>query len=339
MKKNQNAGQPIGRKRLTVVLALLLSLCLSLGSCQEIVVPADGASSRNVSKTTAQQSAGVRETAEQEIGGSATEESAPSVISPNSFDLKNVPAYADRAYVTINDNRPYFRQEDLSVQSYEYYGSLDTLGRCTVTIACVGRDLMPTGDRGSISEVRPTGWHSVDYEIVNGDSLYNRCHLIGWQLTGENANRENLVTGTRYMNEAMIPFESMVADYIKETGNHVMYRSTPIFEGDHLLCSGILLEAYSVEDDGEGICFNVYLYNVQPGIELNYQTGESKLAEGETNRDVPANATYIINVKSKKYHRLDSKYYQNLTSNMEYTTLSKAELEAKGYEPCGTCKP
>ena len=320
-------------KHLSTALALLLALCLSLNGCLiTLVDPADTATAETKEQVTTGK---ITETVTSEDSTSQ----APSVIAPNGFDLSSIPAYQDQAYVNVNGGTPYFEERELVTSSYETYGALDSLGRCTVTVACVGKDLMPTEDRESISSVKPTGWHSVSYGVVNGDSLYNRCHLIAFQLTGENANHENLVTGTSYMNKAMIPFENMVADYVKETGNHVMYRATPIFEGQNLVCAGILLEAYSVEDEGEGICFNVFLYNVQPGVEIDYATGESRLAEGETSADIPANATYIINKKSKKYHRLDSKYAGNLTANMEYTTLSKAQLEAQGYDPCGTCKP
>ena len=184
------------------------------------------------------------------------------------------------AYVEINDNIPFFTDEEIVMESYESYGELDGLGRCTVAIACVGTDIMPSDDRGSISSVDPTGWQSVQYDFVSGKYLYNRCHLIGFQLTGENANKQNLITGTRFLNiNGMLPFEDMIADYVKETGNHVMFRVTPIFEGDNLVASGVLMEAISVEDDGEGICFCVYAYNNQPGVVIDYATGDSHPAE------------------------------------------------------------
>lgn len=184
--------------------------------------------------------------------------------------------YSEQPYIAINNNMPTF--EEVSTKSFESYSSLDELGRCGVAYACIGKDLMPTEERGSIGSVKPTGWQTVKYDIVDGKYLYNRCHLIGFQLSGENANERNLITGTRYMNvEGMLPFENMVADYVKETGNHVMYRVTPVFEGDNLLASGVQMEAYSVEDDGEGICFNVYVYNVQPGITIDYTDGDSAL--------------------------------------------------------------
>ena len=194
-------------------------------------------------------------------------------------DFENLPEFdGSTPYVIINDNQPGFSEDDLTTKSYEAYGELDYLGRCTTAMACVGKDIMPTEERGSIGQVKPTGWHTVKYDIVDGKYLYNRCHLIGYQLTGENANKQNLITGTRYMNvDGMLPFENMVADYVKETGNHVLYRVTPVFLDDNLLASGVQIEAYSVEDNGEGICFNVYVYNAQPGIEIDYATGESSL--------------------------------------------------------------
>jgi len=195
------------------------------------------------------------------------------------IDLKDIPEFNGTPYVQINGNVPYFTAEDMTTRSYETYAPLDALGRCGVVVSCIGRDLMPTEDRGSIGQVKPSGWQTVKYDFVDGKYLYNRCHLIGYQLTGENANRKNLITGTRYMNtEGMLPFENMVADYIKETDNHVLYRITPIFKGDELVARGVLMEAKSVEDDGEGILFCVYVYNNQPGVEIDYRTGKSKLA-------------------------------------------------------------
>ena len=189
--------------------------------------------------------------------------------------LDSIPEFdGTSAYVIINDNQPFFTEDEIVSKSYEKYGELDGLGRCTVCIACIGVDLMPTEDRESISQVTPSGWVNAKYD---GQYVYNRCHLIGFQLTGENANRENLITGTRYLNiEGMLPFENKIADYIKETGNHVMFRVTPIYEGDNLVASGVLMEAWSVEDSGEGICFNVYAYNVQPGVIIDYATGETR---------------------------------------------------------------
>lgn len=204
-----------------------------------------------------------------QIPGSISAESIADVLSA-------VPEFSGEPYVVINDNEPFFTEDDMTDESYEEYAPMDELERCTHTMACIGRDLMPTEERGNIGYVKPSGWQVAKYDFVDGKYLYNRCHLIGFQLTGENANRENLITGTRYMNtEGMLPFENMVADYIKETDNHVLYRVTPIFEEDNLLASGVLMEAKSVEDEGEGICFNVYCYNAQPGVIIDYSTGES----------------------------------------------------------------
>lgn len=195
-------------------------------------------------------------------------------------DLSNIPEYFGSPYITINNNEPLFTKEDENIDPVEQYGDLDYLGRCTKAFAKVGTDTMPTKERESISNVKPSGWKSVKYDILDGKYLYNRCHLIGYQLTAENANKENLITGTRYLNvEGMLPFENQVAEYVRETKNHVLYRVTPIFKGENLVASGVNIEAKSVEDDGKGVCFNVYVYNVQPGIEIDYKTGASKLQD------------------------------------------------------------
>lgn len=190
-----------------------------------------------------------------------------------------IPAYSGETWVEINNNDPFFKDDEITTESFEDYSSLDELGRCGTAYACLSQELMPTDERGAIGSIKPTGWHTVKYpDVIEDNYLYNRCHLIAWCLSGENANEENLITGTRYMNvEGMLPFEEMVARYIDETNNHVMYRVTPIFEDNNLVASGVLMEAYSVEDKGEGICFCVYCFNVQPGIEIDYRTGESRI--------------------------------------------------------------
>ena len=197
----------------------------------------------------------------------------------NSFELENIPNFSSEPYVVINENEPEFSQDDFTTKSFEKYSELDFLGRCGIAFTNLSIDTMPSADdeRESISSIEPSGWINKKYDIVDGGYLYNRCHLIGYQLSAENANEKNLITGTRYMNtEGMLPFENKVAEYIKETRNHVLYRVTPIYEGDNLVANGVQIEAKSVEDNGKGICFNVYCYNVQPGIEINYKTGESK---------------------------------------------------------------
>lgn len=200
-------------------------------------------------------------------------------IDNNSHDIDNIPSYAGNSYVIVNDNIPNFKEEDYTTTSFEKYGELDYLGRCTTATSNIGIDLMPTEKRGPIGMIKPTGWHTIKYDHIDGKYLYNRCHLIGYQLTGENANKKNLITCTRSMNtKGMLQFENMVADYIKKTSNHVLYRVTPVFEGDNLLATGVQMEAYSVEDSGKGIMFNVFVYNIEDGIIIDYKTGESRLA-------------------------------------------------------------
>ena len=195
---------------------------------------------------------------------------------PTAVSVLDVPEFSGEPYVVLNGNEPDFTDEEKTTESYEHYSDLDSLGRCGVAEANIGQDLMPTEKRGAIGQVKPTGWHTAKYDNVDGKYLYNRCHLIGYQLTAENANVKNLITGTRYLNvQGMLPFENLTADYVKETGNHVMYRVTPVFEGGNLVASGVLMEAESVEDQGEGVLFCVYVYNVQPGIAIDYATGES----------------------------------------------------------------
>lgn len=236
-----------------------------------------------------------------------------------SFSLSDVEPYSGSAYVAVNGNIPYFTSSELTTTSFELYSALDSLSRCGTAYACIGQDLMPTEERGSIGSVKPSGWHTVRYNgVVDGNYLYNRCHLIGFQLSGENANERNLITGTRYLNiDGMLPFENMVADYVQETNNHVLYRVTPVFEGDNLLAAGVLMEGYSVEDDGDGICFCIFAYNVQPGVTINYATGDSTL-DGAASTSEPsvahepssdtqagtstAEAHYVLNNNTKKFH-------------------------------------
>lgn len=254
--------------------------------------------------------------------------------------LSDVPEFSGEPYVVINDNEPSFPAEDFTSEGFEEYSPLDDLGRCGVAYANVGLETMPTEERGSISNVKPTGWQSVQYDFVDGKSLYNRCHLIGFQLTGENANRQNLITGTRYMNvDGMLPFENLVADYVKETENHVLYRVTPIFEGDNLVASGVQMEAQSVEDKGEGVCFNVYVYNNQPGVTIDYATGDSWVSD-EAPSDTSKESTYILNTSSRKFHKPDCGSVETISaSNKKSYTGTREELINQGYEACGKCKP
>jgi len=238
----------------------------------------------------------------------------------------NVPAYSGEPYVEVNNNQPGFSSKDMATESFEKYSELDSLGRCGTAFANVGTDLMPTEERGSIGQVKPTGWQSTKYDVVEGKYLYNRCHLIGYQLTAENANKQNLITGTRYLNiEGMLPFENMVADYIKETGNHVLYRVTPVFGGDNLVADGVQMEAYSVEDEGDGICFNVFAYNVQPGVEIDYATGESWLSgEPASQASTPE---IRGNSKSKIYHCEGQSAYEDMADSPNLVIFS-TEQEA-----------
>ena len=262
--------------------------------------------------------------------------------------IADVPEFSGKAYAVINNNEPFFTEDEITAESYESYSPLDGLGRCGAAIASVGRDLMPTEDReGSLSSVTPTGWINVKYDIVSGEYLYNRAHLIGWQLTAETDNKYNLITGTRFMNvNGMLPFENTVADYVKETDNHVMYRVTPIFEGTELVARGVLMEAYSVEDSGEGVSFCVYVYNNQPGIRINYATGESKLDDGVPFPDAPSVSVpdgsgeykYVLNTSSKKIHLPSCRYVSDMKEeNKELTNESIEELEEKYYTRCGSC--
>jgi len=230
-------------------------------------------------------------------------------------DSSSTPAYAGVAYTVINDNIPSFSAAELTTKGYEKYSELDSLGRCGVALASCGKEIMPKEgeERGSISSVKPSGWVQAKYEGVSGGYLYNRCHLIGWQLSAENANEKNLLSGTRYMNtEGMLVFENMVADYIKETGNHVAYRITPIYEGNNLVASGVQMEAYSIEDQGEGICFNVYCYNVQPGITIDYATGKSSQTKNtventtSSNIDTGNEGTVYRTPSGERYHLIST---------------------------------
>lgn len=199
-------------------------------------------------------------------------------VADNTEILSSIPEFSGETYVSLNNNIPDFTDEEKSIETaFENYSELDELGRCGVAFANICPEIMPTEERKAIGQVKPTGWHLIKYDFVEGKYLYNRCHLIAFQLAGENANERNLITGTRYFNaEGMLPFEEEVGDYVRATKNHVLYRVTPIFEGDNLVASGVRMEAYSVEDDGRGVCFDVFVYNIQPGVEIDYSTGESR---------------------------------------------------------------
>jgi DNA-entry nuclease len=260
--------------------------------------------------------------------GESSQNTAGSSSGEDILLLEEIPEYDGDPYVEINDNVPQFTEDEITDESFEEYSELDELGRCGVVVASVGQDLMPTQKRGSIGQVKPTGWQTVKYDFVDGKYLYNRCHLIGYQLTAENANWSNLITGTRYMNvDGMLPFENMVADYVKETDNHVMYRVTPVFEGENLVASGVQMEAYSVEDEGDGISFNVYAYNVQPDVEIDYATGESRLAETESSEAGTLEAIRG-NSRSRIYHCPGQAAYDEMEES-RYLVLFTSEEEAQ----------
>ena len=286
------------------------------------------------------------------------------------ISLNQVGEYSGAPYVYLNNNMPYFTDEEKeNTKPFENYSSLDDLGRCGVAFANIYKELMPTEERGPIGRIKPSGWHTVKYNgIIDGNYLYNRCHLIGYQLTAENANEKNLITGTRYMNvDGMLPFENMVADYIKETGNHVLYRVTPIYTGDNLVADGVEMEARSVEDDGDGISYHVFVYNEQPGVAIDHATGESHLAEDaevyasqaesgdkraeEIQTEAPAEQTqvqeqaaaaseYILNTNTMKFHRPScSSVNQMSDSNKWVYDGTREEVLNMGYEPCKRCNP
>lgn len=268
-----------------------------------------------------------------------------------SVDLEKL-TYSGNEYVSVNENVPQFDIDEITAESFEEYSDLDALGRCGVAVACIGKDIMPTEERGAIGQIKPSGWQLAKYDIVDGKYLYNRCHLIGYQLSGENANEKNLITGTRSMNvDGMLPFENMVADYVEETNNHVMYRVTPIYDGDDLVAKGVQMEAYSVEDKGQGISLNVFVFNSQPGIEINYKDGTSKLSADDAANDADENKTqkgeaadedeeYVLNTKTKKIHRKDCSSVKDIQEqNAEVYNGTKEYLVDNGYTECGKCKP
>ena len=329
------------KKSKSILIVFLLALTLSLSACTGS--PGDTASPSPAAETSEAAT----------VAPSATE--APSeATSASTIGIVDIPAFTNEPYVTINNNVPEFSASDLSTTAFESYSNLDRLGRCGVAYANVCKETMPTEERGEIGSVKPTGWQIAKYDFVDGRYLYNRCHLIGFQLTGENANPKNLITGTRYMNvTGMLPFENMVADYVKETGNHVLYRVTPIFTGKNLVANGVQMEAESVEDAGKGILFNVFCYNNQPGVTIDYATGNNS-EDSSNGTDAGAAVTtannasgtdsqtkeYILNTSSKKFHQPGcSSVSQMSEANKKSFTGTRDELISQGYLPCKRCNP
>lgn len=293
------------------------------------------------------------------------------------LSVDEIPAYSGQAAIEINQNVPGFTESDYTTEAFEQYSPLDGLGRCGIAYACVGEEIMPTEERGAIGMVKPSGWHTVKYDFVDGKYLYNRCHLIAYMLSGENANTENLITGTRYMNtEGMLPYENQVADYAHDTGNHVLYRVTPLYEGDNLVASGVEIEASSVEDKGKSLSFHVYCYNVQPGVTIDYATGDSALAEDLATENVQETAQetsvadgkqssenavaavqeetsaeqdgghakeeqdYVLNKNTKKFHYPWCSSADDIKKkNRKDFTGTREEVISQGYVPCKRCNP
>ena len=273
------------------------------------------------------------------------------LVNNNSYvSLDAIPAYDGKAYVAVNNNEPFFTDSDMTTTAFENYSDLDSFGRCGVAYANICKDIMPTEERGKIGMIKPSGWHTVKYDVIKDRYLYNRCHLIGYQLAGENANPKNLITGTRYLNvEGMLPFENLVADYVNNTGNHALYRVTPMFSGSNLVANGVLIEAKSVEDNGGGILFNVYCYNVQPGVGINYENGDSWLdgttgsassgsdsSVAENSAADSSNSETMVHITAtgKKYHRAGCR-----TLKKSDTEVTLDEAKSMGLSPCGICNP
>lgn len=292
---------------------------------------------------------------EAEVGGEdkeKTEEDIQEDVLPNvkAEDYLRADMYAGEPYAVVNDNVPFFTEEDIEgADVFETYSDFDSLGRCGVAYANICLELMPDEKREDISSVKPSGWKNNPYDFVDGGYIYNRCHLIGFQLAGENANEKNLITGTRYMNvQGMLPFENMIADYVKETENHVLYRVTPIYEKDNLVAEGVLMEAYSLEDTGDGIQFNIFCYNVQPGCTIDYATGDNwesgddvaEIKDEEIQFESEEDVTYILNTNSKKFHLESCPNADDIsTKNRREFTGNREELVNNGYSPCGNCNP
>jgi DNA-entry nuclease len=350
-------------KSIIAILALLMALCLTFTGCDfyessyndqisadhDAFVPEKPNADKDDNKDPANKGDATQNT--EDLTDDRNEDN--SEVSPYKdpiCDMLGLPYYSGEPWVAVNGNNPAFTSEEITTKAYEFFSELDSLGRCGYVMSCVGKELMPTESRGDIGHIKPTGWVQKQYDgnLVSGGNLYNRCHLIGFQLTGENDNEKNLITGTRYMNwDGMVEFENMIADYVKETGNHVMYRVTPMFYENELVARGVHMEAYSVEDNGEGVSFNVYAYNIQPGIVIDYATGKSWLSEDAGNigenqsTDAPDDSTevkYILNTSSKKVHipTCGSVSTMSDKNKQEYNGTLE-DILAKGYQKCGAC--
>lgn len=359
------------RKSKLFILSIISSIALIISACSELPVSGSFNSSivQSQEEIVSESSSEIVKTSSPEPT-TQPEETIPQLSDPD-FSIEDISPYSGQPYTTVNNNIPYLSESDLTTEPFEIYSELDDLGRCGVAYANICVDIMPIEERGEIGQVRPSGWHTVKYnDIIDGNYLYNRCHLIGYQLAGENANVQNLITGTRYLNvHGMLPFENQVTDYVKETSNHVLYRVTPIFKGDNLVASGVLMEAESVEDKGDGILFCVYVYNVQPGIIIDYATGESWIDESiqepaapteepvvtpepivtqapvittepSVSQEEPQGTTYILNTNTKKFHYPScSSVGQMKEKNKKEYTENREDVISMGYDPCKWCNP
>ncbi len=262
-----------------------------------------------------------------------------SVSQPPYIDLDVIPAWDGEPWLIVDDNTPGFTEADLTTEAFERYSALDALGRCGSAYACVSQALLADENRGSLASVTPTGWVNREYDFIDGKYLYNRCHLLGFQLTGNDASKRNLITGTRYLNiQGMLPYENQVADHVKENGHHVLYRVTPRFRENELVCRGVQMEAYCVEcGSDDPFMFHVFCYNVQPGVLIDYETGESEFSEIGLGSE---KKTYILNTASKKFHDPKCANAESISGkNREKLKCTREELIYRGYEPCGVCKP
>ncbi len=265
---------------------------------------------------------------------------APSYVASH-LTWNDLPEYdGEITWIVLNGGEPTFSNDELTTSSFERYSPLDKLGRAGVAVACLGPETLPADERGDISEVHPSGWQTDRYSFIEGELLFNRSHLIAFSLSGENANAWNLVTGTRYLNaELMLPYEQETLYYIRSSHNHVMYRVSPVFSGDELVCRGVHMEGYSVEDSGNGICFNVFLYNVQPGVEIDYATGANHLVEAAARPDEQPQP-YVLNIRSRKVHLPECPNVKDISAaNRSDVTERYSQLELEGYEPCSVCQP
>ena len=346
-------------RKTSFVLLTCLLVVLLLAACSGSMLkgPSTDVSAQTSSVVS---SRGDEREATRNVTDAANSTTDAAVLVKTDFSMDDVEPYAGVPSVEVNDDAPFFSDGDFARTAFEQYAPLDRLGRCGVAFALIGRETMPAAERGSIGMVRPSGWHTTRYDdLVEGNYLFNRCHLIAYQLAGENDNERNLITGTRTMNvQGMLPYENRVAAYVESTGNHVLYRSTPWFEGDELVARGVLLEAASVEDRGAGLSFCAWCYNVEPGVEIDYATGESRLAqesatplapevqgasEGASATEEAPNPdvrTYVLNKNTHKFHYPDCSSVADMAEHNKWVFEgTREEVANMGFEPCKRCNP